>query len=100
MAAHLDPAAVDPHQLVAALLTVGYQVAGPRVLGGFIRLARPGEEPPRGSLTIPQDRAMGDYTALMTCVIRDLEDVAQRGADAAAVLALLTGADAPGREPV
>lgn len=83
----LDPGGVDPQQLIDALLRTGHRVAG--VGRGYTRLARPGEKPPRGSLRIPTDRTAGDYLDLMAAVVGDLEDTAQRGAAAAAVLAQL-----------
>lgn len=96
MAPHVHASTVDPEQLVAALETVGYQRAHRQPgAGGYVRLARPGETPPRGSLLIPTDRTAGDYVDLMASVVGDLEDVAQRGEDAATVLSILAGRPRP-----
>lgn len=90
MTTHIRASAVDPDRLIAALVEAGHQLVG-RSRGGYVRLARPGEEPPRGSLVIPTDRTVEDYLELMAAVLGDLEVVAHRGEDVAAVLALLAG---------
>lgn len=89
MTEHIRASTVDPARLIEVLQERGYRIAG--VFGRYTRMSRPGESPLCGTLVIPTDPAMGDYQALMGSILGDLQDVAQRGEDAAAVLALLAG---------
>jgi hypothetical protein len=85
---HVRAATVDPQQLVTALLAAGWTDRGGRA-GLYRRLGWPRDE--RRSVLVPLDRDYGDFPDLMAAVLGELEETAQLGEDAAAVLALLAG---------
>ncbi|WP_033338872.1 hypothetical protein [Catenuloplanes japonicus] len=84
--------AVEPQQLIAALVTHGWIEAGRRA-GLYVRLRQPGSDRQR-SIVVPLDPTFGDYEVLLAEVLGELEDAAQLGVRAQAVLGGI-GVDAP-----
>jgi hypothetical protein len=84
-------APVDPERVVAALIAMGWSVAGKRE-GIYIRLVGPGDEIGRGrSLLVPLNPENADHQELMDDVLMTLVDDVTRGRAAMRVLYSLRG---------